>query len=50
MKKKTLSMWAIIVFVVFAGTVVLYPMIFNPEDEKPPAAPAEPVAVPAAHK
>lgn len=43
MKKKTLSTWAIIMVVVFGGIVVLYPMMFNPEENE--SAPQEPTPV-----
>lgn len=42
MKRKTLSTWAFIMLIVFGGTVILYPMIFNSEETKG----EEPIAKP----
>ncbi len=42
MKRKTLSVWAFVMLIVFGGTVILYPMIFNSQEtqgEEPKATP-----------
>lgn len=43
MSKKTLATWAVIMLVVFTVTVVVYPLIFNPQniDKSLPAVPRE---------
>lgn len=32
MSRKTLALWATIMFVVFTLTVIVYPLIFNPQN------------------
>jgi hypothetical protein len=32
MSRKTLSIWTIVMIIVFGGVVILYPMIFHPEE------------------
>lgn len=46
MKRKTMSFWAVVLVVVFGATVIIYPMFFNPEDEKAPATMGEPTSTP----